>query len=112
MDRQMERVNQTLETYLQTYINYNQYNWNSPLPLAELAYNNSVTQAIKLTLFYTNNLYHLKTIWTSNEETKNPASITYTYWIKATHYRTMLALEKTREKISKYYDQHHHVQLK
>jgi transposase InsO family protein len=44
-DRQMERVNQTLETYLRTFINYDQDDWYSLLPLAEFAYNNSVTQA-------------------------------------------------------------------
>jgi transposase InsO family protein len=62
MDRQMERVNQTLETYFRTFINYNQDNWYSLLPLAEFAYNNSVTQARKLTPLYTTYGYHLKTI--------------------------------------------------
>jgi transposase InsO family protein len=88
-DGQMERVNQTLETYLRTFINYHEYDWDSLLPLVEFAYNNSVTQAIELTPFYTNYGYHPKTIWTSSEKSKNPTSKAYVYWIKATHDRAM-----------------------
>jgi hypothetical protein len=40
-DSQMERVNQTLEQYLQTFCNFQQDNWLSLLPLAEFAYNNA-----------------------------------------------------------------------
>ncbi|MBW0522556.1 hypothetical protein O181_062271 [Austropuccinia psidii MF-1] len=39
-DGQTERVNQILEQYLQIYFSYNQDDWNTWLPLAELAYNN------------------------------------------------------------------------
>jgi transposase InsO family protein len=78
-DGQMERVNQTLETYLCTFINYDQDDWYSLLLLAEFTYNNSVTQATQLTLFYTNYGYHSKTIWTSSEESKNLASKTYVH---------------------------------
>jgi transposase InsO family protein len=78
-DGQTERVNHTLETYLRTFINYNQDDWYSLLPLAEFAYNNSVMQATQLTPFFTNSRYHPKIIWTSNEETKNPTSKAYSY---------------------------------
>jgi hypothetical protein len=50
----MERVNQTLETSLRTFINYEQEDWYGLLSSAEFAYNNSVTQATQLTTFYTN----------------------------------------------------------
>jgi hypothetical protein len=106
-DGQTERVNQTLETYLRTFINYDQDDWYSLLPLAEFAYNNSVTQATQLTPFYTNYGYHPKTIWTTSEESKNPASKAYAHWIKATHDRATQALQKTKDNMSKYYDQHH-----
>jgi hypothetical protein len=49
-------------------------------------------------------------IWTSSEESKNRASKAYAYWIKATHDRAMQALEKTKNNMSKYYDQHHQLQ--
>jgi hypothetical protein len=109
-DRQMERVNQSLETYLRTLINYDQDDWYSLLPLVEFADNNSVTQATQLTQLYTNYEYQPKTIWTSSEETKNPATKAYAHWIKATHDRAMQALEKTKDNRSKYYDQHHQPQ--
>jgi hypothetical protein len=80
--------------------------------LAEFAYNNSVTQVTKLTPFYTNYEYYLKTIWTSSEESKNPASKAYANWIKGTHNRAMQALERTKENMSKYYNQYHQPQLK
>jgi hypothetical protein len=73
----MERVNQTLGTYHCTLITYDQDDWDSLLPLAEFAYNNSVTQATQLTPFYTNYTYHPKAMWTSSEEFKNPASKAY-----------------------------------
>jgi hypothetical protein len=57
-DGQTERVNQTLETYLCTFINYDQDDWYSLLPLAEFAYNTSVTQATQLTPFYNNYAFH------------------------------------------------------
>jgi transposase InsO family protein len=71
-DGQTERVNQTLETYLRTFINYDQDNWYSLLPLAEFAFNNSVSQATQRTPIYTNYGYHPRTIWTSSEEFKTP----------------------------------------
>jgi len=40
-DGQTERTNQTLETVLWVYFNYQQNNWSELLPLAEFAYNNT-----------------------------------------------------------------------
>ncbi|MBW0486394.1 hypothetical protein O181_026109 [Austropuccinia psidii MF-1] len=40
-DGQTERVNQILEWYLRMYVSYHQDDWNTWLPLAESAYNNS-----------------------------------------------------------------------
>jgi hypothetical protein len=50
-DGQTERQNQTLETYLRIFVNDEQDNWASLLPLAEFAYNNSVHSATGLTPF-------------------------------------------------------------
>ena len=38
-DGQIERMNQTLEQYLRFYVNYQQDNWVTLLPVAQLAYN-------------------------------------------------------------------------
>lgn len=48
-DGQTERQNQTLETYLRTYINHHQDDWVHLLPLAEFAYNNAHHDAIGTT---------------------------------------------------------------
>ena len=40
-DGQTERTNQTIEQYLRYYLNYEQNNWVSLLPIAQFAFNNS-----------------------------------------------------------------------
>src|SRR5258708_6883598 len=42
-DRQTECANQVLEQYLRVYMNYQQDNWATLLPMAELPYNNATT---------------------------------------------------------------------
>ncbi|MBW0570870.1 hypothetical protein O181_110585 [Austropuccinia psidii MF-1] len=49
-DEQKERVNKILEQYLWMYVSYHQDDWNTWLPLAEFAYNNSVPTIILITL--------------------------------------------------------------
>lgn len=44
-DGQTERQNQTLETYLRSYVNYEQNDWAKWLSIAEFAYNNSAQGA-------------------------------------------------------------------
>ena len=53
-DGQTERTNQSLETYLQYYVNYSQRNWVQLLPMAQLALNNREATAIERSSFYTN----------------------------------------------------------
>ncbi|KAI7967784.1 hypothetical protein MJO29_001061 [Puccinia striiformis f. sp. tritici] len=52
-DGQTERVNQILEQYLRMFVNYQQDDWSSWLPLAEFAYNNSTHSATKQSPFFT-----------------------------------------------------------
>ena len=66
-DGQTERVNQTLETYLRTFINYDQDDWLQMLPLAEFAYNNSYTTATRTTPFYANYGFHPRTMYPVTE---------------------------------------------
>ena len=103
-DGQTESVNQTLETYLRTFVNYDQNDWMELLLLAEFAYNNSITQATKMTPFYANYGYNPRTLWPSTTEGKNPASRAYTHWMTQVHQRAKEALENTRAAMSKYYD--------
>ena len=53
-DGQTERSNQVLEGYLQNFVNYDQNDWYQLLPLAEHAYNNSVTNSHGMSPFYAN----------------------------------------------------------
>ncbi|MBW0557242.1 hypothetical protein O181_096957 [Austropuccinia psidii MF-1] len=52
-DGQTERVNQILEQYIWMYFSYHQDDWNTWLPLAEFAYNNSDHSSTKQLPFFT-----------------------------------------------------------
>lgn len=53
-DGQTERLNQTMETYLRSYVNYQQDNWAELLPLAQFAYNSADTDSTKISPFFAN----------------------------------------------------------
>src|SRR5260221_1091569 len=57
-DGQMECANQVLEQYLQVYMNYQQDNWVTLLPMAEFAYNNTTNTTTGVSPFFTNKGYH------------------------------------------------------
>jgi hypothetical protein len=51
-DGQTERTNRTLKQYLRTYCDYNQRNWVSLLPTAQLAYNNKKAESTGVSPHY------------------------------------------------------------
>jgi hypothetical protein len=53
-DGQVERFNQTMESYLRCYVNYEQNNWVELLPLAQYAYNSSDIETFGVSPFYAN----------------------------------------------------------
>jgi hypothetical protein len=57
-DGQTERVNSILEQYLRAYCNYQQDNWAELLPMAEFAYNNTISSTTGKTPFWANYGYH------------------------------------------------------
>ena len=57
-DGQTECMNQTLEQYLYVYCNYQQDNWSELLPLAEFAYNNTLSATTDISPFFANKEYH------------------------------------------------------
>lgn len=57
-DGQTERVNQTMETYLRIYCNEQQDDWVSLLPMAQMAYNNKLSEATGVTPFFANHGRH------------------------------------------------------
>ena len=54
-DGQTERTNKTLEQILRSFVNQAHTNWDSLLPLAEFAYNDSISSSTKLTPFQVDN---------------------------------------------------------
>ena len=54
-DGQTERTNKTLEQILRSFVNQAYTNWDSLLPLAEFAYNDSINSSTKLTPFQVDN---------------------------------------------------------
>jgi len=54
---QVERLNSTLEQFLQIYCNYEQDNWSKLLPLAEFAYNNAPHASTGVSLFFVTHGY-------------------------------------------------------
>jgi hypothetical protein len=57
-DGQTERTNATLEQYLRCFINYQQDDWSTLLPMAEFCYNNTVHSSTNQTPFYALHGYH------------------------------------------------------
>jgi hypothetical protein len=53
-DGQTERTNQTLEQYLRIFVNYQQDDWATQLPLAEFVYNNTPHSATGVSPFFAN----------------------------------------------------------
>jgi hypothetical protein len=45
-DGQTPRINQMIEAYLRSFINYEMHNWVGLLPMAKLAYNNLIIQGM------------------------------------------------------------------
>ena len=70
-DSQTERQNNTMEAYLQAFINFKQNNWVWLLPMAEFAYNNAKNTSTGHTFFELNCGYHL---CVSYEENLDPRS--------------------------------------
>jgi hypothetical protein len=103
-DGQTERTNQVLEGYLRSFVNYDQDDWYQLLPLAEHAYNNSITNAHGMSPFYANYGFHPQTEWMKERQAQNPGAHLVAHWMKTIQQDAKEALEKTRANMSKYYD--------
>ncbi len=57
-DRQTECANQVLEQYLWVYMNYQQDDWVTLLPMAKFAYNNATNTTTGVSPFFANKGYH------------------------------------------------------
>jgi len=103
-DGQTERTNQVLAGYLRTFVNHDQNDWYQLLPLAEHAYNDSATNAHKMTLFFANYGFHPETEWMKEREAHNPGATLYAHWMQDINRQAKQPLEDRRESMKKYYD--------
>jgi len=101
-DGQTERLNQTIEAYLRAFVAKNQDDWVSLLPMAEFAYNNSVTNGNGLTPFFANYGFHPATTNLPAVEPLNPASTVYAHWMQTVHEDSRQGLEKVQERMCRY----------
>lgn len=104
-DGQTERVNSSVEHYLRCFSNFEQDNWSELLPLAEYAYNNSVTSATGYSPFYANYGFNPRSTWATDEGPRNPSSTSYMHWMISVHNSLRDRLKETRAKMGDHYDQ-------
>jgi len=98
-DGQTERLNQTIETYLRAFVSKEQSNWVSLLPMAEFAYNNSVTTRNGITPFFANYGFHPATANPPTTEPLNPASTVYAHWMQEVYDDSRQGLEAAQERM-------------
>jgi hypothetical protein len=104
-DGQTERLNQVIEAWLRPHCNFEQNDWAELLPLCEFAYNNSHATATTMSPFYANYGWNPRSNWPTEFEPQNPGSKLYAHWIEDVHRRVTDSLSKTRDHMSKHYDQ-------
>jgi len=98
-DGQTERLNQTIEVYLRSFVNFEQDNWVDLLPMAEFAYNNSVTTATGISPFYANFGFNPTATNPAAANSLNPASKVYAHWMHTVHEGTKRSLTETQERM-------------
>ena len=103
-DRQTERTNQVIEAYLRSYISHEMDDWVDLLPMAEYAYNNTVTSATGMTPFYANYGWHPETVNPRKAEASNPASEAYAHWARKSIETNRRMLEAAQERMVRYAD--------
>jgi len=105
-DGQTERVNQTLEQYLRCFINYQQDNWVSLLPLAEFAYNNSLHSSTNQSPFFALSGYHPRFDLFPTSDNSVPAADKRIEEITANHSLLIKTLTQAKEDYKRHADLH------
>ena len=109
-DGQTERTNQTLETYLRSYVNYLQNDWADLLPLAEFAYNNASSATTKHSPFFANYGFHPRFNMLSVAPSRDPDSFSveeHSKRIQDTHQTLQKNILKAQEYQARYYNAKH-----
>ena len=101
-------MNQTIEQYLQHYVNYEQNDWVTFLPMAQFAYNNAKHSTTEETLFYANYGYHLLLAGEKQEnKSTSEEAIKTTEKLKNLHNQLSKDINFMNLQASVYYNKHH-----
>lgn len=104
---QTERTNQTLETYLRSFISYQQDDWVSLLPLAEFAFNNTTSDATQKSPFYANYGYNPRfNLVSSPGPSTVPAAEAYQERLHSIQEELRLELKHANDDMARFYDRH------
>src|SRR5258705_4835767 len=106
-DGQTEHLNQVLEQYLQAYMNYQQDDWSSLLPLAEFAYNNAMNEMTRVSPFFANKGYHPSFAAEPNEQVSSPDAQHFISDLDNLHTELKQSIMRAQESYQKYADEHH-----
>ena len=106
-DGQTERVNSILEQYLRIYVNYQQDDWYSLLPLAEFAYNNTQQSSTQLSPFYANYGYHPSIHFSPNPDSCSVPSYELTKKLNDLHDNIKFSIKDAQKSQEAYYNLHH-----
>jgi len=105
-DGQTERTNQTMETYLRIYSNQQQDNWVSLLPMAQIAYNNKLSEATGTTPFFANHGRH-PNLFTRSLDTniQTESAISSVARLKEVHQKSLENITKAQSRAISYVNQ-------
>jgi hypothetical protein len=101
-DGQTERTNRTLKQYLRTYVNHRQDNWVSLLPMAQIAYNNKVSESTGKTPFFANHGRHPHLFERTLPGPKAEKALVNTANMKATYDEMRQKISSAQESSSRY----------
>lgn len=104
-DGQTERLNQTLEEYLRSYVNNKQTNWVELLPLAQLTYNGAKNETTGSSPFYANYGYEVEPYHQPRkDDTRAALAITLVAQLKELHAQLAKDIAFKALRVAKYAD--------
>src|SRR5258708_18410747 len=106
-DGQTEHLNQVLEQYLQAYTNYQQDDWLSLLLLAEFAYNNTMNEMTRVSLFFANKGYYPSIAAEPDIQVSSTGAQCFIADLDDLHVELKQSIAKAQEHYQKYADEHH-----
>ena len=106
-DGQTEQVNQEIETYLRIFINHQQDDWVSWLPLAEFCYNNHIHASTHHSPFEVDSGRHPRLGTEPGQSFTTPAATNFANNLHCIQEEAKAALTLAANDMAKYYDCRH-----